>query len=153
MLVARFSSHESARNPTDSAHVDALLHLKRLDVDTADGVGVVQDNPGFGLDVKLEVAAGAEVAASDRQHLFDDLSSDIVVDEVPFALQRDQDAVFSVQSDDLSDQRRVFWRIVKLAKVCLAHVYHLKGAILAPHELLHGEVSRVLEDTKHGEAA
>lgn len=65
---------------TDSAHVDVFLDLERLDVNSADGVAVVEDNPGLAFQIELIVCASAVVAASNGKNLLHDFAKDVVVD-------------------------------------------------------------------------
>ena len=110
-----FERHSKRGRPADatnSAHVDAFLDLKRLDVHTADGVGIVQNNPGLGLQVECEVAASPEVGATDGQDLFDNFTCQVVVHQVPLLLQCYQNRIGAVQRHNLGDEGRVFQSIV-----------------------------------------
>lgn len=63
----------------DSTHVNALLDLECLDVNTPNRVCVVKDNERLSLEVELKVAAGSKVVSSDRKDFLDHLSFQIVI--------------------------------------------------------------------------
>lgn len=154
MVHGRLPSSTHRRETTDAAHINALFHLECLDVYTPDRVRVVEDDPGLGLNVKLEVAAGAEVAPTNRLDLLYDLTEQVVIDQVTLPLQGDQDRVGAVQGHDFRDQRRIFWRTVKATKVHLGDGIHLEAvAIFSRDKLLDGEAFRVLEYSDHVRAA
>ena len=90
---------------TNPAHVDILLHFEGLDVNATDRARVVQYYQRLRLDVKLVVATGPEVAASDRQNFLDHFPSQIIVDQVALAFESDQDGVGAVEWHYFCDER------------------------------------------------
>ena len=151
LISSACSSWATSILATNPAHVDILLHFEGLDVNATDRARVVQYYQRLRLDVKLVVATGPEVAASDRQNFLDHFPSQIIVDQVALAFESDQDGVGAVKWHYFCDERLwgISWRTIHITEIHLWYTGHLQAAILGPHELFHGKVPRVLKDSKH----